>query len=218
LPTLYGYYRSSAAYRVRIALALKGIAYDQIPVNLLPAVRGHKAPEYLALNPQGRVPFWVDDTISLSQSTAILEYLEESYPDQQSLLPTEVSDRAIVRQMVNLIACDIHPLNNLSVLGYLKKEFSADEQAVKKWYAHWISEGFSAFESLLKSREQLGFCFGDKPGMADIYLIPQVYNARRFGVPMDEHPLICQIDSNCNTLYGFQQALPENQIDASTDV
>jgi len=210
---LYGYFRSSAAYRVRIALGLKGLDYDHIGVNLVPGVSEQKSADYIALNPQGRVPFLIDDDVSLSQSPAIIEYLDEAYPDVP-LLPKGLAARARVRQLASLIGCDIHPLNNLAVLMRLKTEMGADEEAVNAWYSHWIAEGFSALESLLTDSKDTGrFCHGDTPGMADIYVVPQVWNARRFLVPMDNYPTIVSIDAACNELEAFKAAAPENQPD-----
>ena len=209
---LYGYFRSSAAYRVRIALALKGLTFDNIPVNLLPSVSEQKSDAYRAVNPQGRVPFFEDDDVAISQSPAILEYLEEAYPTV-ALLPPEAADRAVVRQLASLIACDIHPLNNLSVLQALKQDFDAGQGAVDAWYHKWILEGFAAFETYL-SKTAGKFCFGDTPTLADIYLVPQVWNARRFKVPLGTFPLIEKIDTACNELDAFKTAAPENQPDA----
>jgi len=211
--TLYGYFRSSAAYRVRIALGLKGLPYDYKAINLKPGEDEQRSPDYLALNPQGRVPFLVDGGVKLSQSPAILEYLEEAYPGA-ALLPEEVADRAYVRQLSALVACDIHPLNNLSVLKWLKGELGADEAAVNKWYHHWILEGFAAYETLLKTGGNAGrFSFGDTPTLADVYLVPQVWNAHRFKVPLDAFPRIGAVAQACNTLEAFINAAPEKQPD-----
>jgi len=213
---LYGYFRSSAAYRVRIALGLKGLEFEYEAVNLVPGVSEQKSPDYLEINPQGRVPFFIDDNVSISQSPAILEYLDEAYPDVP-LLPTGVAARARVRQLASLVGCDIHPLNNLSVLTRLKGELGADDAAVNDWYRHWIKEGFKALEALLsKSSETSDFCHGDTPGMADVYLVPQVWNARRFGVSLDVFPTIVRIDAACNALEVFKAAAPENQPDTPT--
>lgn len=211
---LYGYFRSSAAYRVRIALGLKGLEYEHVGVNLMPGVNEQKSEAYKALNPQGRVPYLVDGDIALSQSPAMLEYLDEAYPDVP-LLPSDLDERARVRQLAALVGCDIHPLNNLAVLMRLKGEIGADEHTVNSWYHHWIVEGFTALEALLTEAGGTGrFCHGDKPGMADVYLIPQVWNARRFNVPLDAFPTIVRIDTACNEIEAFKAAAPENQPDA----
>jgi len=211
---LYGYFRSSAAFRVRIALNLKGLACEHRPVNLKPGISEQRSASYMALNPQGRVPLYVDGDLSIGQSPAILEYLEEAYPEQ-ALLPADQADRACVRQLTNLIGCDIHPLNNLSVLMRIKSQFGADETAASEWYAHWIDEGFMALEQMLTASDKTGrFCFGDTPGMADLYLVPQVWNARRFGVALDAYPTICRIDAACAELKAFADAMPEAQADA----
>lgn len=211
--TLFGYFRSSAAYRVRIALGLKGLPYDYKAINLKPGEDEQLSSDYLALNPQGRVPFLVDGEVELSQSPAILEYLEEAYP-QAALLPEEVRDRAYVRQLSALVACDIHPLNNLSVLKWLKGELGADEAAVNEWYHHWILEGFKAYEALLGNAGLSGrFSFGDAPTLADVYLVPQVWNANRFNVPLEAFPRINAIVAASNTLEAFKDAAPEMQPD-----
>ena len=211
---LYGYFRSSAAYRVRIALGLKGLDFDHVAVNLVPGISEQKSAAYTALNPQGRVPYFIDGSVSLSQSPAILEYLDEAYLEIP-LLPTGLQARARVRQLASLIGCDIHPLNNLAVLMRLKDEMNADETTVNAWYQHWITEGFTAFERLLADSPDTGsFCHGNTPGIADIYLVPQVWNARRFNVPLDSFPEIVRIDAACNEIDAFMIAAPENQPDA----
>lgn len=210
---LYGYFRSSAAYRVRIALGLKELSYEHSGVNLKPGVSEHKSEDYLKLNPQGRVPYFVDGDVSISQSPAILEYLEEAYPDAP-LLPSDLADRAYVRQLASLIGCDVHPLNNLSVLMRIKEQFGADEAATNAWYHHWIIEGFTALEAMLSNSKHTGrFCFGDTPSMADVYLVPQVWNARRFNMPLEAFPTILRIDEACQALPAFIDAAPENQPD-----
>ncbi|UTW56796.1 maleylacetoacetate isomerase [Kordiimonas sp. SCSIO 12610] len=214
---LYGYYRSSAAFRVRIALALKGLDYQYKAVDLKPSANDHKAPDYLAMNPQGRVPFFVDNGLGISQSPAILEYLDEVYPDVP-LLPSHANERAWVRQLVNVIGCDIHPLNNLSVLQKLKSEFDADQDAVNSWYSHWIVEGFTALEAMLTSSKYRGdFCFGNLPSMADVYLVPQVWNAMRFQVNLEKFPVIKRIYASCAEHPAFMKSMPENQPDAPAD-
>lgn len=211
---LYGYWRSSAAYRVRIALGLKGLSYDYMAINLVPGVSEQKSADYTALNPQGRVPYLVDGDMALSQSPAILEYLDEAYPDVR-LLPADIDDRARVRQLSSLIACDIHPVNNLSILQRLKSQFGADDEGTQEWYRHWIKEGFDAFETLLAGGNRAGrFCHGDTPTLADVYLVPQVWNAYRFAVDMTAFPVIGQIYDACNEIEAFSAAAPEVQPDA----
>ena len=215
---LYDYFRSSAAYRVRIALNLKNIPVEHHSINLKPGVDAQHSESYKTLNPQGRVPLLIEesteDDFQLSQSPAILEYIEECYPNP-ALLPNSAKDKAKVRELTSLIACDVHPLNNLSVLKYLKSEFSADEAAINKWYNFWITEGFNAFEAHLNNDGLSGtFCFGDNLTLADVYLIPQLYNARRFAVQLDAYPNILRIDDQCQKLSAFQNAAPEMQADA----
>lgn len=212
--TLYGYFRSSAAFRVRIALNLKGLDVEHASVNLKPGVDGQHTAEYKRLNPQSRVPFYTEDDFQLGQSPAILEYLEDMYPEP-ALLPKDLREKAYIRQLSALIACDIHPLNNLSVLKYIRAEFGADEEAVNTWYRHWISLGFTTLEALLTDSKATGlFCFGDTPTLADVYLVPQLYNARRFDVSLEAFPTLVRIDHDCMKLSAFQAALPENQSDA----
>ena len=206
---LYGYFRSSAAYRVRIALALKGLAFEHAFVHLL---RGeHGAPEYLAVNPQGRVPSLDVDGETLIQSPAILEYLEDAHPSFP-LLPGDAIKRAHIRAVCAIIGCDIHPLNNLSTLKYLKNVLGADDDARNAWYAHWVTQGFDAVEQLI---EPGPYCFGSSPTMADVYLIPQVFNAQRFNVPMDAYPKIRAVVAACEENPAFQAAAPEKQPDAA---
>ena len=208
--TLYTYFRSSAAYRVRIAANLKGIRYRPQFVHLLKGEQHLLA--YRMLNPQGLVPVLVDET-ALTQSLAIIEYLEEAYPEPP-LLPKALKDRAYVRALAAIIACDIHPLNNLRVICYLKEILNQDEKARLAWIQHWIQEGLEAFEEHL-DRIQGRFCFGDRPTLADVCLVPQIYNARRFGCDLDNFPRIQAIDQRCLALPAFQQAAPENQSDAA---
>lgn len=205
---LFGYFRSSAAYRVRIALNLKGLDYDPTSLNLRDGEQRSEA--YLKINPQGLVPYLVDGDIRISQSMAMLEYLDEAYPDV-ALLPKNMASRAYVRALANIIACDVHPLNNLRVLNYISQEFGASAEQKNDWYCHWVSEAFCAFEALLEEGE---FCHGNTPGLADVCLVPQVYNARRFKCALDDFPRIIQIVENCNKLPAFMDALPENQPDA----
>ena len=209
--TLYSYYRSSAAYRVRIALNLKQIDYRQETLNLLTGEE--KAEPYARLNPQKLVPLLVHDGQPIFQSMAILEYLEERYP-QTPLLPREPSERAWVRALANIVACDIHPVNNLRILKYLAQELDVDEIQKLDWYRHWVEQGFDALEKHLEGRCNERYCFGDAPGLADVLLIPQVYNARRFEVDMQPYPIISAIDQHCLDLPEFERAIPENQPDA----
>tara|TARA_R110001592_G_scaffold363323_1_gene684033 strand:- start:136002 stop:136634 length:633 start_codon:yes stop_codon:yes gene_type:complete len=208
---LYSYHRSSAAYRVRIALNLKGLPYDYVSVNLLHSEQ--KSDNYLARNPQGLLPaLELADGEVLAQSIAILEWLEESYPSP-ALLPENTLERARVRSLVNNIACDIHPLNNLSIMNYLRTELGASDEGVHQWYCHWVERGFSAIEQGL-ARTMGKCCFGDEPTLADICLIPQAYNAFRFKVPMEDYANIRKIVEHCNTLEAFSRATPESQPDA----
>ncbi|WCL52676.1 maleylacetoacetate isomerase [Gimibacter soli] len=210
--TLYSYYRSSAAFRVRIALALKGLDYDYAAVNIFPGVDEQKSDKYRSMNPQGRVPFLVDSELSLGQSPAILEYLEEAYPSP-ALLPESLEARARVRQLMNIIACDIHPLNNLAVLGELKSRFGADDAATQDWYRHWIRVGFTALEAIMAESPGT-YTHGHTVTLADVCLVPQVWNARRFSLPLDDFPHIVAADAACRELPAFQAAMPERQPDA----
>jgi maleylacetoacetate isomerase len=208
---LYGYWRSGAAWRVRIALNLKGVPYEQTFVHLSRNGGEHKKPAYRAINPQGRVPtLELDDGTRLVQSPAILEWLEETHP-APPLLPDDAVQRAKVRGIAALIGCDIHPLNNTGPLNYLRRELNAGEDAVTAWIAHWIQAGFTGVEALIEGRQ---FCFGNGPTLADVYLAPQVASARRFKVPLDAYPKIERVADHCATLDAFRKAAPENQPDA----
>lgn len=209
---LYGYFRSSAAYRIRIALNVKEIAYDPVILSLLTGE--NKAADYVKKNPQGFVPYLTDGEVSMGQSLAILEYLEESYPDIP-LLPKDAQGRARVRQLAGIIACDIHPLDNLRVLKYITGKLKVSDNQKTAWYHHWILEGFKAFETILQDGNSGDFCHGDSPTFADFCLVPQVYNAQRFDCPLEEFPNILRITDHCNTLEPFIRAMPENQPDAS---
>lgn len=213
---LYSYFRSSAAYRVRIALNLKQIDYEIRPIHLLKDGGEQFNADYLVLNPQGRVPVLMVEDKVLTQSSAIIEYLEETYPRRPPLLPDNALERAYVRALAQIIACDIHPLNNLRVLAYLKS--SVKEAGFEQgWRIHWIQEGFAAFEQLLQKHGYRGrFCFGDIPCMADTFLVPQVYNALRFGYEMSSFPLISGIYKNCLQETAFINASPENQPDTES--
>ncbi|CAM5787119.1 maleylacetoacetate isomerase [Castellaniella caeni] len=207
---LFNYWRSSTAYRVRIALEIKGLVYERVAVNLARNGGENLRSEYLAVNPHGRVPsLLLDDGRVLIQSPAILEYLEECHPTP-ALLPTAATDRAAVRALCAIVGCDIHPLNNVRVLNVLRAA-GYDEAYVQDWVARWIRENFQAFEQLVGDGD---FCFGDAPTLADVYLIPQVYNARRFRVALDDFPRICRIDRRCRALPAFARACPEQQPDA----
>jgi maleylacetoacetate isomerase len=205
---LYGYWRSSAAYRVRIALNLKGLDYENIPVSLMPDVSEHRKEAYRAKNPQMLVPFMEDGEIATGQSMAILEYLEEAYPDVP-LLPASEPLRSKVRAFCNIVACDIHPLQNLRVLRYVSKEYDGDP---KQWAAHWMREGFTALEAVAGDGP---YVFGDKVSLADALLVPQIYNTRRFAMPTDEFPKLIAAVNNCNKLEAFKKAAPEAQPDAT---
>lgn len=217
---LYGYWRSSAAYRVRIALNYKGLEAEEISVHLVKdGGEQHKA-DYAELNPQELVPVFIDtgsddskEAFVLSQSVAIIEYLDEKYPEL-ALLPQNIQEKAIVRSMAMSIACEMHPLNNLKVLQYLAKELNVDDDAKSEWYHHWIHEGFSALEKQLKKHAGQ-FSFGDSVTLVDLCLIPQVYNANRFNVDLSPYPNIVRITQHCNQLDAFIDAMPENQADAS---
>ncbi len=212
---LYSYWRSSAAYRVRIALNLKGLNYEQVPVHLVRDGGEQHRAEYRAVNPQKLVPVLVDGRRVIRQSVAIIEYIDETYDGEMKLLPTTARDRARVRALALVVACDIHPLNNTRVMRFLEQEFGADETARHRWIRHWIGEGFQSFEELIAGHPSTGqFCEGDTPTLADICLVPQVYNARRFGVDMTEFPTIDAIVATCLELSAFDAARPENQPDA----
>ena len=212
---LYGYWRSTAAYRVRIALAHKELSYDNRSVHLIKDGGQQKAADYTEINPQQLVPHFQDGDLAINQSMAILEYLEEVYPEKP-LLPKSSEERAAIRAFCQEIVSDIHPLNNLRVLQYLKTALDVSEEEKLSWYRHWIARGFSALEQRLnKSRAARdSFCFGDQLTLADLCLVPQMYNARRFDCPLDEFPTLRAIENHCLELPAFQSALPENQADA----
>lgn len=213
-PTLYGYFRSTAAYRVRIALNLKGVEYDNTSVHLTRDGGEHRQSTYRDLNPQMLVPTYVEDDLVISQSMAILEYLEERYP-HTPLLPDEPARRARARQAAFAIACDIHPLNNLRVLNYLVENMGADDAGKLGWYHHWILENFPALERWATVDADKGpYFLGDTLSVADVCLVPQVFNARRFDVPLDDFPRLVAIDRECRQLTAFRHAAPENQPDA----
>lgn len=211
---LYGYWRSSAAYRVRIALNLKGLAYESRPVHLVRDGGEHHAPDYQALNPQGLVPALIDGGRVFTQSMAIIEYLDETRPTP-ALLPADPLGRARVRALAQLVGCDVHPLGNLRVLQHLVTQFGADDAAKGVWSRHWIGEGLKALEVMLAANVATGrFCHGDTPTMADACLVPQIYNALRWKMPLDDYPIIQRIHAACQELEAFQKAVPEAQSDA----
>jgi maleylpyruvate isomerase len=210
---LYGYFRSSAAYRVRIALNLKGLDYENVFVHLTKNGGQQFASEYRALNPQALVPVLQDDDVTLTQSLAIIEYLDEVYPEPP-FLPAHAVERARVRSLALMIACEIHPLNNLRVLRYLTKDLKVTEAQKDEWYRHWVLSGLAPLETQLANHFATGnFCHGDTPGLADICLVPQLANARRFNIPLDVFPNLIRIEQNCIALKAFQAAAPSAQPD-----
>jgi maleylpyruvate isomerase len=209
---LYSYFRSSAAYRVRIALALKGLDYEYVSVQIAKGRQFDAA--FAALNAQNLVPVLEDEHKLLYQSLAIIQYLDETYPEPR-ILPTDRFERNRVRSLALIIACEIHPLNNLRVLKYLTEVLKVSEEQKNAWYHHWVATGFTALEHRLATEPQTGrFCHGDKPGFADISLVPQVANARRFKVDLAPFPTIVRIDAACNEIEAFRKAAPGAQPDA----
>ena len=206
-PILYDYYRSSASYRVRIGLNLKGIDYESRPVDLRTGEQ--KSGDYLAINPQGMVPMLEIEGRRLTQSLAILSYLDLRYPNQP-LLPASADDRTEVIAMSLRVACDIHPLNNLRVLKYLKNELGHSQEEIDAWYAHWIGEGLPALEAMAAPHAG-AFLHGDGPTLADVCLVPQLYNARRYNVPLDDYPTLLRAEENANKLGAFAKAHPDRQ-------
>jgi maleylacetoacetate isomerase len=208
---LYSFFRSSAAFRVRIALNLKGLPYETVPIHL--RRNDQTKSEYLGVNPQGLVPTLEDGGETLIQSLAIIEYLDETYLDPP-LLPQTPAERARVRALADIVACDIHPINNLRVLRYLTHSFARGESDIATWYNHWIEAGFQALEALLADDRRTGvYCHGDRPGLADIALVPQVVNAERYRFDMAPYPTITRIHRSCLQLAPFQAAHPDNQPD-----
>jgi maleylacetoacetate isomerase len=210
---LYGYFRSSAAFRVRIALNLKGLAFEQVPIHL--RKNEQQKESYLALQPQGLVPVLEDEGEVFIQSLAIIEYLDETHPTPP-LLPGHPAARARVRALAQAIACDIHPIDNLRVLRYLARPLGHDEKAIEAWFNHWIKLGFDGIERILAGDGQAGkFCHGDTPGLADLCLVPQVFNARRYpSFDMSPYPTITRTFDACMALDAFERARPERQPDA----
>ena len=211
---LYTFFRSSASYRVRIALNLKGLEYEQAAIHLRRGGGEQLKPAYKAINPQALVPALQDNAQVYSQSLAIIEYLEERYP-KPPLLPSDAADRAVVRSMALLIACEVHPIQNLRVLNHLKNDHKLSDDDTIRWARHWINLGLSALEQMTISVSKQGeFCFGQTPTMADLCLVPQLSNARRFGVDLAAYPKLLAIEAACMSLPAFADAAPENQPDA----
>lgn len=209
----HGYFRSSSSYRCRIAFNLKGVSPQFVPVHLVKDGGQQKSEGYRALNPQAVVPTLEVDGHVLTQSPAILEWLDETHPEPP-LLPADPFDRAAVRAFCAAIACEIHPLQNLRVLGFLRGEYAQDQAGVDRWLHRWIGEGLAACEALLAKQPERRFCFGDRPGMADVYLVPQVFSANRFNVDLSGMPRIRAIHAECEKLPEFAQAHPSLQPDA----
>lgn len=208
---LYTYFRSSAAFRVRIALNLKGLKYDPVFIHL--AKGEHRKPDYAGVYPQGLLPTLLDDGQALSQSLAIIEYLEETHPEPP-LLPKDALGRARVRSLSLLIACEIHPLNNLRTLQYLKRQLGQNEEQVNTWYRHWIADGLSKLEADLACPGTGRFCHGDAPTMADCCLVPQVFNAKRYNCDLAPYPITMRVFDACMKLDAFDRAQPLKQPDA----
>jgi maleylacetoacetate isomerase len=213
---LYGYWRSSSAYRVRIALNLKGLDYEQRAINLVRGGGEQKTAEYRTINPLGLVPALVHGDQAIVQSVAICEYLDEVFP-ASPLLPADAPGRARVRSIVQSIASEVQPLNNLGVTQFLGSVMEQDGASIKRWYRHWIERGFVAVETWLSAAETGRFCHGDYPTLADCFLVPQVYNAERFGCDLEPYPRLMRITALCRTLESFRRAEPENQADAVRD-
>lgn len=211
---LYTFFRSSASYRVRIALNLKGLDYEQAPIHLRRGGGEQLDGAYRAINPQALVPALEDDGRILTQSLAIIEYLDERYP-KPPLLPSDAADRAITRSMALLIACEVHPIQNLRVLNHLKNDHKQSDDDTIRWARHWIDLGLSALEQMVISASKQGeFCFGETPTLADLCLVPQLANARRFGVDLSAYPKLLAIEVTCMSLPAFANAAPEQQPDA----
>jgi maleylpyruvate isomerase len=210
----HGYFRSSSSYRCRIAFNLKGVDYDFVPVHLLNDGGQQKKPEYKALNPQMLVPTLEAGDLTIGQSMAMLEWLDEKYPEP-AFLPDNADDRARVRAFSQIIACDIHPLQNLRVLAYLRENYGEDQEGVERWCQRWIGDGLAACEALLARRDkQTAYCFGETPGLADICLVPQVFSAHRFKVDLADMPLVRAVHEACEQLPAFADAHPSKQPDA----
>ena len=213
---LYTFFRSSASYRVRIALNLKGLQYEQAPIHLRRGGGEQLSAAYKAINPQALLPALEDGGKILTQSLAIIEYLEERYP-QPPLLPRDPADKALVRSMALIIACEVHPIQNLRVLQYVKREYNQSDEQVNRWAQHWINLGLAALEQMIVAQPRRGkFCCGGTPTLADICLVPQLGNARRYGCALSQYPAIMEIEKNCMALPAFTDAAPEKQPDAES--
>ena len=211
---LYTFFRSSASYRVRIALNLKKISYEQAPIHLRRGGGEQLMPAYTQINPQALVPTLEDGGKFFTQSLAIIEYLEEKYP-QPPLLPSDPAEKALVRSMAMIIACEVHPIQNLRVLNHVKTEYGQTDEQVNRWAQHWIDLGLSALEQTIVGQNQRGkFCYGETPTLADICLVPQLGNARRYGCDLAKYPQILAIEKNCMGISAFADAAPEKQPDA----
>jgi len=211
---LYTYFRSSAAYRVRIALNLKELSYDAIPVHLLRDGGEQLREQYRSINPSGLVPAFQDDYITLTQSMAILEYLEDAYPEIP-LMPKDPAGRARVRELAQIVACDIHPVNNLRILRYLVKDLGLSEEVKTEWYRHWLVSGLDVLEKHLARDPSAGpLCHGYNPTIADCFLVPQVFNATRHGIDVSVYPNIARVNETCANIPAFVAAHPSNQPDA----
>lgn len=206
---LYDYFRSTTCYRVRIALNLKDVTYEKLSIHLINNGGEQHSQNYLQINPQGLVPCLEVDGHTISQSLAIIDYLDETIPEP-ALLPIAPLDKATVRSLALIVACDMHPLNNLRVLNHLKEAFQPSETQIIEWYHHWLKAGFDAFEAKLRAIQRTKpFCFGDCISLADLCLIPQVYNAQRYHFAMDAYPIINEINTHCLTLAAFKDAAPD---------
>jgi maleylacetoacetate isomerase len=211
---LYSYWRSSAAYRVRIALNLKALPYEIVPVHLLANGGEHHGDSFRQVNPQELVPVLMHGQRAIRQSMAIIEYLEETWPTNP-VMPATARDRARVRSLAQLVACEVHPLNNLRVLQFFEQEWNVPQPEREAWVRHWTGSGLAAFEQMLADNPSTGdFCDGEMPTLADCTLIPQVYNAQRFGIDLSPYPTLLRINAHCLTLAAFDAARPENQPDA----
>ncbi|MCW3154164.1 maleylacetoacetate isomerase [Achromobacter spanius] len=209
---LHSFFNSSTSYRVRIALALKGLPYEVLPVNL--RKQEQRAPEYVAKNPSAGVPLLIDGDVQLSQSLAIIDYLDATHPKPR-LIPADTLARARVLELSNAIACDIHPVNNMRVLRYLQDVLGASDAQKNTWYQHWVNEGLGAVEEMLVRHGHGAYCFGDAPTLADCCLVPQVANAQRMGCDLSAFPRILSVHAHCNAQPAFQQAAPARQPDAT---